>query len=717
MEKSYLDYVNIKQGTKSTPRFSSGGTQAFTAVPFAMSAYSVQTRFPNTNAFTDSWYYHPDDRSFEGIRLTHIACNWIGDYGHTVFMPQSGTPYLSEHSRWSGFRPGDTILRPDYLRVTPLRYRYTLELVPTARCACMRITWKQNSEQPRFAVIPFSGHSEIRVDAQSRRIYGYSKAKTNPSQMHENTACYFILELDSDFDMENTLITYADGHMEKGISGQGEKIGINAALHSRQIQVKIATSFISYEQAEQNMKQELDGKSFEDIRRDAAAEWNNYLSLVEPETENEEDKKTFYSCLCRLFMFPRRFYEIDKKGEEIHCQPNDGTVRKGKMFVDNGFWDTARTVYPFYSIVAPDIFRDTLEGFVNTYSDIGWLPKWPSPAEVGLMPGTYIDGVIADAAVKGIIDGDLLKTAFDGMKKHCEVEDSDKRYGRHGTSDYSKYGYLPYEKHRESTNHTLDYIYGDFCIGQTANVLGQTQTADFFYKRAQNYKGIFDKETGFMRAKDSNGEFKPNFDPARWGGEYTEGSAWQNSFAVYHDPTGLAALYGGDEVFLQKIDQLFETSPEYSVGEYHYEMHEVTEMAAVDFGQCALSNQPSFHIPYLYSALGQLQKTQHWVTRLWKDLFSYKEDGYPGDEDTGTMAGWYIFSALGFYPLCPGKAEYVLGLPMFKKITASLPNNKVLTVIKECDEFSNKIVFNGEILQSNIISHSQLMNGGTLIFK
>lgn len=717
-QKSLLDYVNIRQGTKSTLRFSNGGTQAFTATPFAMSAYAIQTRNPDTRGFADSWFYHPDDRSFEGVRLTHVACNWIGDYGHIVFMPQSNQPQIFEHTRWSGFRPEDTVQRPDYLKVTALRYRYTLELTPTLRCSMMRVKWKEERDLPRFAVLPFSGESMVRLSAGKRRLIGYSKAKANPLQMSEQTACYFVAEFDCDIDLEGTVTTSRDGQMKPGVEACGDGAGINIVLKSHNVTVKIGTSFISAEQAQINLDREIGDKSFEQIRMETAEKWEKRLSVVDVASDNEDELKTFYSCLTRMFMFPRTFYELDSNGREIHCQPNDGTVRPGKMYVDNGFWDTARTVYPFFSLIAPDVFHDTLEGFVNTYTDIGWLPKWPSPAEVGLMPGTYIDAVIADAAVKGIIDGDLLQTAYEGMRKHTVEEDLTKRYGRHGTSDYNALGYLPYDRHHESTNHTLDYIYGDYCIAQVAHVLGDQEREEFFRERAKNYRKIFDPQTGFMRAKDTDGKFREGFNPIDWGGEYTEGSAWQNTFAVYHDIDGLAELYGGKDKLAAKIDECFSTKPDYNAGPYNYELHEMTEMAAVDFGQCAISNQPSFHIPYIYALCGELSKTQFWTAKMCREVFSWRDDGYPGDEDTGTMAGWYLFSSLGFYPFCPGSGDYVLTIPTVKEASVKLGNGKTLRVINSCEaEASREILLNGRPVSGPVIQHEELMNGGTLEFK
>lgn len=662
----YIDYVNIKQGTDSVPRFSNGNTTALIQMPFAMNGYTLQTESHKSN-----WFYHPKDRSLEGIRLTHQPSPWIGDYGQLVFLPQRDEVFSQADERWSGFRPEEVIARPDYLKVDLLRYRTTVELAPTERGAIMELHY-EGDEEASFAVLPEKGHSEIYVDPEKRLITGYTTAHT--WETAENFAMYFAIMFDSVFDESRTYLTHPDGTYEQGLSGEGEAVGVSVGLIEKHVTVRLATSYISIEQAKITLDRETGGKTQKEIQEKAAESWENYLSRIEITTENEEQKRTFYSCFYRMFLFPRKFYEINNEGEKIHYCADTGIVAPGIKYVDNGFWDTFRTVYPMYSIVAPEMFAEILEGFVNTYRDCGWLPKWPSPSEVGMMPGTLIDAVIADAAVKNIVDKDVLEKAFEGMIKHATEESSDHRYGRHGTEDYKKFGYIPREKYKESVNHTLDYVYGDFCIAQTAEVLGKMELEKQFRANSKNYKKLFDPETGFMRGRDCDGNMSETFDPFGWGGEYCEGGPWQNSFAVYHDIEGLADLYGGKDAFMQKLDTLFATKPIYHRGGYPVEIHEMTEMAAADFGQCAISNQPSFHLPYLFAAIGCRDKTEYWVKKLAEEAFSYRDDGYPGDDDNGTMAGWYVFSTLGIYPICPGKAEYLKITPLVEKAVIHTPN-------------------------------------------
>jgi predicted alpha-1,2-mannosidase len=691
---NYINYVNIKQGTQSNSRFSNGNILPLTQMPFGMNGFA-----PQTASDRGAWFYHPGDRALEGVRITHQPSPWIGDYGHLVIMPQCGEVYSSPAARWSGYRPENAILTPSYMKLDFLRYNAVFELAPTERGASVRISYAGEGT-PRFAVLPVQDICGYSVDIENSMLTGFTKAHTWKAA--DNFAMYFAIKFDCGIDLANTVLANNEGNLENNLKGEGENLGISIALTAKEVNIKIATSYISTEQAKQNLVQELGELSFNDIKNAATKKWEDYLSRIEIETTDEEQKKTFYSCFYRMFLFPRKFYEICENGDKIHFCADTGKTNPGVKYVDNGFWDTFRTVYPMFSIVAPEMYAEILEGFVNTYKDCGWLPKWPSPSEVGMMPGTLIDAVIADAAVKDIVSKEILEEAFQGMIKHATCESEDKRYGRHGTEDYNQYGYIPRNKYKESVNHTLDYVYGDFCIVQTAKVLGYNDIADKYMSRTQNYKKIFDTKTGFMRSRDTDGNMAENFDEFAWGGEYCEGGPWQNSFAVYHDLEGLAELYGGKDEFINKIDLLFETPPFYKVGGYNIEIHEMTEMAAVDFGQCAISNQPSFHIPYIFAQFGEYDKSQYWVEKIARELFSYKDDGFPGDEDNGTMAGWYVFSTIGLYPMCPGKPEYLKLKPLVDRVVIHTPTNDYVV--------EQSKVINTRISHDEIVRNSKDIN-------
>lgn len=668
----YCNLVNTKQGSKSTHRFSSGNTLPLVQLPFGMAAFAPQNVEDNIR-----WYYHPDSRSLEGIRLTHQPSPWIADYGAMIFMPQNKLMGgFDGEDRWSGYRPEDAVLTPYYLKTRFLRSRADLELAPTERGAAVKITFDEDGDN-YFSFVPVKGNCAYRFDAKANILYASTDMHMSGEAVKFKN--YIVIKFpEGSVDAEKTLISN-DNKFRKGTKCRGKKAGIHIALAEKAVEIKLATSYISFSQALLNLETELLGKSLKEVKKSAEDIWESYLSRVKIETKDKKLLKTFYSCMYRAFLYPHKCYEYDKKGKPVHYCPHDGSTRSGVRYTDNGFWDTYRTVYPFFALVAKDELREMLRAFIMEYTESGWLPRWLSIGEVGCMPSTLIDAVICDGAVKGFIDNDLLEIALEGMIKHSVTNAPHRRFGRNGAETYCKLGYVPYDEEKESVNLTLDAAYGDWCIAEIAKILGKNDIETEYRKRALNYKNLFDPETGFMRAKDKKGNFRPDFTPIGWGRDYTEGSAWQNSFAVPHDIEGLAELYGGKEKLIEKIDELFATPPHYEIIGYGCEIHEITEMAAADFGQCAISNQPSFHIPYIYSALGNVEKTAYWVEKLCKEAFSFEDDGFPGDEDNGTTAIWYIFGVLGLYPFCPGKPEYVKGI---KQVDKAFIGEKELDVNK-----------------------------------
>ena len=651
----YCSFVNTKQGSKSTHRYSNGNTLPLVQLPFGMASFAPQTESDKR------WYYHPDSRSLEGIRLTHQPSPWIADYGAFVLMPQNKKLGASGDSRWSGYRPEDAVLTPYYLKTRFLRSKSDFELTPTERGACVKITFDEDGDN-YLSVLPVTGWYSFRLDGNTL----YASTNMHMSGEAVKFKSYLVIRFpENSVDPEGTLTSCGKG-FKKAKKAHGIGRGIHIKLNNKTTEIKLAISYISFEQALKNLDSELSGKSFSEVENAAEEKWEECLSRIRIESDDEKLIKTFYSCMYRAFLYPHKCYEY-ADGKPVHYCPHDGSVHGGVRYTDNGFWDTYRTVYPLFSLIAKDELREMLKAFINEYRESGWLPRWLSIGECGCMPSTLIDAVICDGAVKGFIDKADLETALEGMIHHSEKNSGKRNFGRNGAESYCKLGYVPYDEEKESVNLTLDAAYGDWCIAEIAKILGKTDTESKYRKRALNYRNLFDKETGFMRAKNKKGEFRPDFTPFGWGRDYTEGSAWQTSFAVPHDIEGLAELYGGREKLLEKIDELFAAPPEYEVIGYGSEIHEMTEMAAVDFGQCAISNQPSFHIPYIYSALGDVEKTAYWVRKLCDNAFSYENDGFPGDEDNGTTAAWFIFSVLGLYPFCPGKPEFVKGVKQVEK--------------------------------------------------
>ena len=648
----YLKYVNIKQGTKSIKRFSNGNTLPLVQLPFGFASFA-----PQTDSSRGAWFYHCDDRSIEGIRLTHQPSPWIRDHGAIVIHPQSEEAYLDAEKRWSGYDLSRTVLMPHYMRYYLTRARAEIELTPTEYGACIRLEF-DNDKDCFLSVLPVDGMCGYKYDVEKNRLYCYTDCNQLEGYDKGDARTYFVFDFEKDtVNPEKTQVENLSGKRFDTCT-EGENTGIHLYLERKCVTIYMATSYISYEQAEVNLERDSNCTDFDMLKSKNERIWESYLSRLKI-TDDENIMKTFYSCMYRVFLYPHRAYEIDKNGEAVHYSTAAGCVKKGVRYTDNGFWDTYRTVYPLFSIIAREEYKEIITGFIQDYLDGGWLPCWTAMDAKKCMPSTMIDAVIADAAVKGIISGELLKTAFSGMEKHANNKSDNPAYGREGCDYYTKLGYVPSDKHKESVNLTLDAAYCDYCLSVVAEILGEDEKAKIYAERSKNYKNVFDKQTGFMRGKRLDGSFEPDFDPIKWGEDYTEAAAWQTSFAVQHDLEGLLQLFGGRDKLISKLDEFFKTMPMYRVGGYGIEIHEMTEFAAGNWGQCAISNQPSFHIPFIYAYLGETEKTNYWVKRLCTEGFSGEDDGFPGDEDNGTTAAWYIFAVLGLYPLCPGKNEYV----------------------------------------------------------
>lgn len=693
-----LKHVSIKQGTASTSRFSQGNTLPLTKRPFGMSAFSPQTSW-------DPNYYHPSQRSLEGVRLTHQPSPWVSDFACFLFIPQSGEPFTHQGNIWSGYRPEEAVLTPTYQKLDFLRARASFELTATDHGAKIRLGFHDSVETPRLTIRPMDAPTKISFDPDTGRLSGSTSYSRH--EVADNFALYFVIDTDAAVDTENVYATLNDGSKTPALANEGEGAGLSLAFRQHDIELRVGLSFISIEQATVNLEHEIGDKAFDEIRSEGDGIWEEQLSKIKIHTEDKTIMDTFYSCMYRLFLFPTRMDEIAEDGRRIHYSPYDGKIHSGPAYTNNGFWDTFRTVYPLYSIICPEQYADILEGYVNAYRESGWLPKWPSPAETGIMPGTLIDAVIADAAVKGIGSRELLEKALEGALKHSVTEADSPRLGRRGVSEYVKLGYVPKDKYKENVNRSLDYIYGDYCIAQTAEALGKDDIAREYLAKGQNYCKLYDADSGFMRGRNEDGNYVDPFDPFAWGGDYTEGSAWQNSLAVYHDFEGLISLMGGKDAFEKHLDTLFSTEPFYTIGSYWGEIHEMTEMAAVDFGQFAISNQPSFHIPYLYILLGRREKALYWLEKATSELFSAEPAGFPGDEDNGSMAGWYIFSMLGLYPLCPGKPEYVLSGPLVDSAEILVGDGSKTIEIRRGANGSFEL--NGKVIRDNYLAHSDLM--------
>ncbi|MDF0479379.1 GH92 family glycosyl hydrolase [Vagococcus sp. PNs007] len=701
--------IDTRQGTNNQHSYSNGNCLPYTAVPFGMNHFVMQTADQR-----GSWYFNPHDRVFQGFRLTHQPSPWMGDFSHMVFNPISGElPNQTTFFAQSSYRPEEAVFAPHYNKVRQERYQITSELVPTLYGAKIKSSYRYTDNKGMIVTSP--GRYKLTIDLEKNELSGYiinfSGAEDPDFKMYLSvTFNRKLSSTKSGFFIEDKLSVVTEN--------EGDDLQLMLRFEEGEtVETTLATSFISVEQARLN-RERMMMSDFEETKANAAAKWLDYLNRIEVEDKDETKVHTFYNILYRSFLFPQTFYELDKSGNEIHYDTLSQTIKPGKLFSNNGFWDTYKTVYPLYSLIAQDEYEDMLEGFLNSYHNNGFLPKWLSPDERGLMPGTLVDAVIADAAVKGIGEKNMPEF-LEAMIKAAQVQSDNPNYGRRGTNQYNELGYVSSE-FGESVNHTQDYAYSDFCIAQVAKTLGKEGLVEEYLERSHNYRNIFDKEVGFMRAKNPDGTFVEEFHPFNWGKHYTEGSAWQNSFAVFHDFADLIELHGGKEVFTEKLIELCNTYPEFNVTGYGFEIHEMSEMAAVNFGQVAMSNQPSFHIPYLFNYVNQPMYTQLLVKNIKDNLFNAGFDGFPGDEDNGSMATWYVFSCLGFYPVCPGSGEYTIGNPSFDKVTLHLSNGKALEIQTthhyDTHHFVGKVEQGGKVVNPLAITHDALMTGEKVSF-
>lgn len=675
--------VNPLMGSLNHMGYSNGNCYPVVAVPHGMNFFTIQTRGAADNASEKNWFFSPLDNFFEGIRLTHMPSPWLGDYCNLLIYGESGEVSTNECYR-SPYNLKDAIIEPSYMHLFAECGSYSVELTPTNSCAVMRFNFDNKDSVNR---IVFSGD---RLSYEERDGYLYIK--------NANVKCKKFSQDDPRLIKEHVLIR-AD--VTFSVSAGNRKVFIETP--ASEFSVYIATSFISFEQALLNFEREIGDKNFDEVRRKTESEWTSRLGVITLISEDEEKKKVFYSCFYRALLWPRRLYEIDSAGNAVHVNTATGNVCAGVLYTDNGFWDTYRTLYPFYSLVDPDEYASFAEGFYNYYVDTGWLPKWVCPYNVNCMPGMLIEATMADAIVKDIITGDLAHSVFEAMLKDGEYVSEINGEGRVGLKEYRQYGYVPYTVAKESVNETLDNAFGDFAIAMAAKKLGYNDIYERYVEYSKNYRNLFDETCGFMRGKDENGAFRnEDFDPYAWGRDYTEGSAWQNSFGVYHDINGLNELYNGK--LTEKIDELMRTPPIYHVGSYGKVIHEMLEMVAGNYGQCAISNQPSFHIPFIYSELGDVERTAYHVERLSK-LYSSGIEGYPGDEDNGSASAWYLLAALGLYQMAPSRPDFTVSLPLFDLISIKLRNGNTLNI--ERDKYDFKKI-------AAKIGYSDIMRGGNL---
>lgn len=690
-----IDLVNVLQGTDSTRDFSRGNTLPIAALPFGMAHWTIQSE-ANT-----PWMFQPSRRRIQGFRSTHQLSPWLSDYGQAIFLPYCGDINPEPDFRSSSWRPEEANLLPYSFRLSLMRFQADVEMVPTTRCALLRARFAGGALSGFLVEVPGDG-SPIQFDRATRTIRFTSTI--NEGGVPTNFSTYYVVRMAEPWETAD-LRQVAKGH-----------VALVRYKTGKSIEARIATSFISFEQAERNLDRELGAKSLEQTKTEAVTVWREHFNRVKIEGGDQEQREIAYSCLYRALLFPRTWHEPDADEKPHHYSPYNGKVVPGVMYADHGYWDTYRAWYPFMSIVFPERLGEILQAWVNAYTEGGWLPQFPAPGYRACMTGSLIDSVFGDAAAKGIRGFDLA-TAYEGLKKHAtQPGDPDRGYGRRGIEDYLRLGYVSADDVKQSVAETADAAYGDFCIAQVAQALGKHVDASKFLARSRNWRNVFDPGTGFLRGKRANGKWLEPFDEFAWGSPYVEGSAWQHRWDVPQDIPGLIGAMGGNSQAVAALDKMMTVPPIFHVGVYGQEIHEMSEMAAVNFGQYAQSNQPVHHLLYIFALAGRPDRTQYWVRQVMASLYTH--ESFPGDEDTGSMAAWFLFGAMGFYPVCPGKPEYVAGSPLFPRITLQLPGDRQTVIESHGAGPSNiyvaKMLVNGEAHPSPVIPHDRIVSGAHL---
>lgn len=717
------EYVTTLMGTQSDYALSTGNTYPAVALPWGMNFWT-----PQTGKMGDGWTYTYGAHTLRGLKQTHQPSPWINDYGQFSVMPVRGADKLDEESRQSWFSHQSEVAKPYYYSVYLADHDILAEVTPTERAAMMRFTFPETGESG-VVIDAFDRGSRVEV-IDDRTVAGYTTR--NSGGVPENFRNWFVIRFDKPFkavELTDSPSTYRAGSRllkpEGGKAAEGDhavaKVHFTTA-RGEQVTLRIASSFISAEQAVRNLETELGADDFETVKSKAKARWDEVLGRIEVSGGSIDQLRTFYSCLYRSTLFPRKFYELDAEGKPVHYSPYNGEVRPGYMYTDTGFWDTFRCLFPLLNLVYPSVNAEIQAGLANTWRESGFLPEWASPGHRGCMVGNNSASVVSDAILKGVTPAGDVEELYAAMlsgrsKVHPEVSST----GRLGHEYYDSLGYVPYNVGiNENVARTLEYAYDDWCIAQVASKLGKADDAARLEKASQNYRNLFDPETKLMRGRNADGSFQTPFSAYKWGDAYTEGNAWHYTWSVFHDVDGLAELMGGKEEFTKMLDSVFVVPPVYDDSYYGFRIHEITEMQVANMGNYAHGNQPAQHMIYLYDYAGHPAKAQYWVREVMNRLYKAQPDGYCGDEDNGQTSAWYVFSALGFYPVCPGADEYAVGAPLFRRATIHLENGRTIEIEAPQNNPENRYVgamkVDGKIASEPFLRYSELKEGATVQF-
>jgi predicted alpha-1,2-mannosidase len=737
------DYVLTTRGTQANGTFSRGNNIPATAMPHGFNFWT-----PATDAGSLSWLYSwnekngPDNRPrLQALSLSHEPSPWMGDRQTFQVMPSisSGRPDADRQRRALPFSHENEVARPYTYRVD-FDNGIRAEIAPSERAAVFRFRFPRGADA-NLLFDNVDKRGGLALDSVTQTLSGYTDTRSGLS--NGASRMFVFARFDQPWRDSGALDTGRPTGFVKFAAADGE------------VRMRIATSLISVEQAKRNLEQEIGNAGFDAVRERAQAAWDARLGQVTVQGASDDQLTTVYSNLYRLFLYPNIAHEnvgtADKPDwrhadQSGWAQDNAGgdalrtsaKVRAGKNYVNNGFWDTFRTSWPAYSLLAPRQAGEMVDGFLQQYRDGGWVARWSSPGYADLMVGTSSDVAFTDAWLKGVRGFDA-HLAYEAALKNATAVAPAPNVGRKGLAQSMYRGYVDSAVH-EGLSWTLEGALNDFGLAQLGADLAREdkdpararryrEEAEYFRARASDYARLFDPATGFFRGRDAKGAWNQpaaSFDPARWGSDYTEANAWNFAFTASHDAGGLAALMGGRDKLAARLDQFFatpETGGAKVAGSYGGVIHEMTEARDVRLGMYAHSNQISHHIPWMYAANGQPWKTQQITREVVRRLYLGSEigQGYPGDEDNGEMSGWYTFAMLGLYPMRMGAAEYIIGSPAFARTEVRLENGRTLTVLARNNGPDNVYVqslkVNGKPWTQAWIRHQDIAAGATLEFE
>ncbi len=712
---SLVDMVNPLMGTDSEYLLSNGNTYPAIALPWGMNFWS-----PQTGKMGNGWAYTYDAHKIRGIKQTHQPSPWINDYAAFSLFAETGAIRIDEEERASWFSHKSEVAKPSYYQVYLADYDVTAEVTPTERAAIFRFTFPE-SDSSHILIDAFNQGSMVRILPDRQTVVGY--CRNNRGGVPENFHNYFIARFDKPFE---SALVWKEGEILQEVDfAEGDHTGAVLSFKTGRgeaVTVRVASSFISPEQALMNLDREIGEKDFETVLDEANGIWNEHLGRIRIKGGTLDQQRTFYSCLYRTMLFPRMFFEYDADGAVVHYSPYNGKVLPGYMYTDNGFWDTFRAQFPLLTILFPELNSRIMEGLVNTYLESGWLPEWASPGHRNCMIGSNSASLITDSWLKGIRGYDI-EVLYEAMVKNSgQSHPFVGSVGRLGAQYYNELGYVPYDVGiHENTARTLEYAYADYCIWMLARELQKDPAEiDLYAGRAMNYRNVFDPSSNLMRGRNQDGTFQEPFNPLKWGDAFTEGNSLHYTWSVFHDVEGLIDLMGGNDPFIRMLDTVFSMPPDFDCSYYGFPIHEIREMQIANMGNYAHGNQPIQHMIYLYNYAGEPWKAQYHAREVLTRMYHSGPDGYCGDEDNGQTSAWYVFSALGFYPVCPGTGEYVIGSPLFDEAVITLENGKEFVIHASDNDgeavYIDRAKLNGSLHDLNYLTHDQIMKGGRLDF-